>query len=183
MQALIPACTRTVQGDCRSGRRRVLPVAPVAVGRDRRGASVSCLVDARAVAEHLGVPVSRVREQTRLGQIPVVELGRYRRYDLERLDAWIDRQVRSRSAIRPGVGSTSLDRAVMASVGGCRVGLRRGIQRRGPRRRPSQRRETDGADERSLHMAAKSPSAAFERVQLDAPFEAMRCVNVSIETI
>ena len=55
---------------------------------------MSRLVDAAAAAEHLGVPTSWVREQTRLGQIPVFELGRDRRYDLARLDEWIDLQVR-----------------------------------------------------------------------------------------
>jgi excisionase family DNA binding protein len=48
------------------------------------------LVDAQAVAEHLAVPVSWVREQTRNGAIPVVELGRYRRYRISEVDAWAD---------------------------------------------------------------------------------------------
>ena len=39
------------------------------------------LLDAREVAEWLGVPVSWVRESTRSGAMPTVELGRYRRYD------------------------------------------------------------------------------------------------------
>jgi excisionase family DNA binding protein len=49
---------------------------------------VSRLVDAHAAAEHLGVPISWVREQTRYGAMPHIPLGRYRRYDLERLDEW-----------------------------------------------------------------------------------------------
>ena len=49
---------------------------------------MSRLVDAGTAAGHLNVPVSWVREQTRLGQIPYVPLGRYRRYDLEALDSW-----------------------------------------------------------------------------------------------
>jgi excisionase family DNA binding protein len=49
---------------------------------------MSRLVDAHAAAAHLGVPVSWVREQTRYGTMPHVPLGRYRRYDLERLDEW-----------------------------------------------------------------------------------------------
>jgi excisionase family DNA binding protein len=53
-------------------------------------AQVSRLVDAHAAAEHLGVPVSWVREQVRNGTIPYIPLGpRYRRFDLERLDAWV----------------------------------------------------------------------------------------------
>jgi excisionase family DNA binding protein len=47
------------------------------------------LVDAQAVAERLGVPVSWVRDQTRSGAMPCVELGRYRRYDLEDVDRWL----------------------------------------------------------------------------------------------
>jgi excisionase family DNA binding protein len=54
---------------------------------------VNCLVDAAAVAEHLGVPKSWVREQTRNGTIPFVELGRYRRYRLEDIDAWVSARV------------------------------------------------------------------------------------------
>jgi excisionase family DNA binding protein len=48
------------------------------------------LVDAQAVAERLGVPVSWVREQTRSGAMPCVELGRYRRYDLDDVAAWLE---------------------------------------------------------------------------------------------
>jgi len=49
---------------------------------------MSRLVDAGVAAEHLGVPTSWIREQTRLGHIPYVPLGRYRRYDRAALDAW-----------------------------------------------------------------------------------------------
>lgn len=49
---------------------------------------MSRLVDAHPAADHLGVPVSWVREQTRQDAMPYVPLGRYRRYDLERLDEW-----------------------------------------------------------------------------------------------
>jgi len=37
----------------------------------------------------LGVPTSWVYEQSRLGRIPTVTLGRYRRYRLEAIEAWI----------------------------------------------------------------------------------------------
>ena len=47
------------------------------------------LVDAQAVADRLGVPVSWVRESTRSGAIPHVRLGRYCRYDLDDVDAWL----------------------------------------------------------------------------------------------
>lgn len=38
------------------------------------------LLDANEVASMLNVPVSWVRESTRSGAMPVVELGRYKRY-------------------------------------------------------------------------------------------------------
>jgi excisionase family DNA binding protein len=47
------------------------------------------LVDAKAVAELLGVPVSWVREQTRAGAIPHVRLGRYVRFDEAAVRAWV----------------------------------------------------------------------------------------------
>ena len=42
------------------------------------------LLDAHEVADWLGVPVSWVRESTRSGAMPCVQLGRYRRYDRAR---------------------------------------------------------------------------------------------------
>ena len=47
------------------------------------------LVTAREVANLLGVPTSWVYAQSRLGRIPTVTLGRYRRYRLEAIEAWI----------------------------------------------------------------------------------------------
>ena len=47
------------------------------------------LVDAAAVAERLGVPVSWVRESTRSGAIPHVRLGRYVRFDLDDVASWV----------------------------------------------------------------------------------------------
>lgn len=47
------------------------------------------LLDAREVADWLGVPVSWVRESTRSGVMPCVELGRYRRYRREAVEAWL----------------------------------------------------------------------------------------------
>jgi excisionase family DNA binding protein len=57
------------------------------------------LVDAQAVAEHLGVPVSWVRESTRSGAIPHLQLGRYKRYRLGDVDAWLETCSRSGRAI------------------------------------------------------------------------------------
>jgi excisionase family DNA binding protein len=49
------------------------------------------LLDAREVAEWLGVPVSWVRESTRSGAMPCVELGRYRRYVRADVEDWLER--------------------------------------------------------------------------------------------
>ena len=48
------------------------------------------LLDAVEVAELLHVPVSWVRESTRSGAIPHIELGRYRRYDRAAVLAWLE---------------------------------------------------------------------------------------------
>jgi excisionase family DNA binding protein len=47
------------------------------------------LLTAQEVAELLAVPVSWVRESTRSGAVPCVELGRYRRYRREDVEAWL----------------------------------------------------------------------------------------------
>jgi hypothetical protein len=48
------------------------------------------LVDARAIAELLGVPISWVRDHTRSDEIPHVPLGRYVRYQEAVVLAWVD---------------------------------------------------------------------------------------------
>jgi excisionase family DNA binding protein len=48
------------------------------------------LLDAIEVAERLHVPVSWVRESTRSGAMPSVELGRYRRYEWSEVEAWLE---------------------------------------------------------------------------------------------
>lgn len=48
------------------------------------------LVDAKVIAKRLAVPASWIREQTRSGALPCVELGRYRRYDIADVDAWLE---------------------------------------------------------------------------------------------
>lgn len=47
------------------------------------------LVEASAVAEHLSVPVTWVREQTRRNALPHFKLGHYRRYCLSQIDHWL----------------------------------------------------------------------------------------------
>ena len=48
------------------------------------------LLNAAEVAQLLAVPVSWVRETTRAGRMPVVHLGRYKRYDRADVLAWLD---------------------------------------------------------------------------------------------
>jgi hypothetical protein len=48
------------------------------------------LVDADVIAKMLSVPISWVREQTRSGAIPHVPLGRYKRYNPEKVRAWLE---------------------------------------------------------------------------------------------
>jgi excisionase family DNA binding protein len=49
------------------------------------------LLDADAVAALLNVPVSWVRESTRSGAMPCVELGRYRRYERAAVVEWLEK--------------------------------------------------------------------------------------------
>lgn len=48
------------------------------------------LLDAKEVAERLGVPVTWVRESARSGAMPSVQLGRYVRFDLDDVEAWLE---------------------------------------------------------------------------------------------
>jgi excisionase family DNA binding protein len=48
------------------------------------------LVDSKAVAAELGVPRTWVERQARAETIPHVHLGRYIRFDLEEVRAWVD---------------------------------------------------------------------------------------------
>jgi excisionase family DNA binding protein len=50
------------------------------------------LLTAEEVADLLAVPISWVREHTRSGLIPCVQLGRYRRYRREAVEDWISEQ-------------------------------------------------------------------------------------------
>lgn len=53
---------------------------------------MSKLLDAAEVAEFLNVPVSGVRQETRAGRMPCLELGRYRRYEWEAVAHWLEEQ-------------------------------------------------------------------------------------------
>jgi excisionase family DNA binding protein len=48
------------------------------------------LLTAEEIADLLNVPVSWVRESTRSGAIPHIELGRYRRYEFAAVLAWLE---------------------------------------------------------------------------------------------
>ena len=50
----------------------------------------SRLCTAKVVARLLDVPESWVREHTRSGAMPAIPIGRYWRYDLDDVRAWID---------------------------------------------------------------------------------------------
>jgi excisionase family DNA binding protein len=50
------------------------------------------LLTAADVAELLSVPVSWVREHTRSGRIPHIQLGRYVRYRQETIVSWVAQQ-------------------------------------------------------------------------------------------
>jgi excisionase family DNA binding protein len=50
------------------------------------------LLTANEVGKLLSVPTSWVREHTRNGHLPHVELGRYRRYRLEKVLAYVEEQ-------------------------------------------------------------------------------------------
>ena len=47
------------------------------------------LLTAKAVGELLGAPASWVYEQSRLGRIPTITLGRYKPYRREAIEAWL----------------------------------------------------------------------------------------------
>jgi excisionase family DNA binding protein len=50
------------------------------------------LLNAAEIAEMLAVPTSWVRQETRAGRMPCLELGRYRRYDREAVLEWLEGQ-------------------------------------------------------------------------------------------
>lgn len=59
------------------------------------------LLDAKAIAERLGVPESWVRESARSGSIPCVRLGRYVRFDLADVERWLEEQKNAGRPIVP----------------------------------------------------------------------------------
>src|SRR4051794_23523113 len=71
---------------CRPRRMRKPTLERIASG----DASEGSLLRADDVAELLGVPTSWVYEQSRLGRIPTVTLGRYRRYRRDAIEQWLE---------------------------------------------------------------------------------------------
>ena len=65
------------------------------------------LLDAAAVAERLGVPETWVRETTRSGAMPAIRLGRYWRYDLTDVEAWLESCKQPGRSIRLRSGNTT----------------------------------------------------------------------------
>jgi excisionase family DNA binding protein len=63
------------------------------------------LLAAKEVAEFLSVPESWVREATRAGRLPYLALGRYRRYEREAIESWLEEKQQGpstgRLAFRP----------------------------------------------------------------------------------
>ena len=69
------------------------------------------LLTAAEVAELLAVPESWVREATRAGRLPHLPLGRYRRYSLPAIEAWLAEQQAG-----PYAGSIRLDLSAGSSL-------------------------------------------------------------------
>lgn len=61
-----------------------------ALGTTVAGSAGDALLDAEGVARLLAVDPSWVRSASRAGILPVVEVGRWRRYRVESILAWIE---------------------------------------------------------------------------------------------
>lgn len=72
------------------------------------------LLTAEEVAAVLSVPTSWVREHTRNGHLPHIELGRYRRYRLEKVLAYLDEQEMGGAAWRKHRPSLQRDRVAQS---------------------------------------------------------------------
>jgi excisionase family DNA binding protein len=80
----------------------------------KRGQLSDRLLNADEVATLLSVPVSWVREHTRSGHLPVVELGRYKRYRREAILAYIEEQEAGGAAWRKHRPSLQPDRVAQS---------------------------------------------------------------------
>ena len=75
------------------------------------------LLDAKEIAERLGVPETWVRESTRSGAMPAIRLGRYWRYDMADVDAWIETCKQPGRSIRPRIRTDIFEDGVEAASG------------------------------------------------------------------
>ena len=66
------------------------PSGPPGRGHRGHGGVNGRLLDAVEVVDRLSVPVSWVRESARSGATPCVRLGRYVRFDLADVEAWLE---------------------------------------------------------------------------------------------
>ena len=110
--------------------------APECLARNHggHGRVTDRLLTAAEVAELLAVPMSWVRESTRSGTMPHVELGRYRRYRRDDVERWLDECSRSgRPSRSDAQDRLSEPRTDTGRVGcpplACRQGLARGPAR------------------------------------------------------
>jgi excisionase family DNA binding protein len=69
-----------------------MPTAPGSPRVDASGTTADRLLTANEVAAMLSVPVRWVREHSRSGLLPVVALGRYRRYRRDAVLTWVEQQ-------------------------------------------------------------------------------------------
>jgi excisionase family DNA binding protein len=69
------------------------------------------LLDAKEVAARLSVPESWVRQETRAGRIPHLELGRYKRYSWPDVEAWLAEQRAGQWRKHVPRGQLAVDRA------------------------------------------------------------------------
>jgi excisionase family DNA binding protein len=69
--------------------------------------SAKDLLTAQDVADMLGVTTGWVYAQSRMGRIPTIPLGRYRRYRRDAILQWLDEleQPHARRSPEPGPGS------------------------------------------------------------------------------
>ena len=75
------------------------------------------LLDAAAVAERLGVPETWVRESARSGAMPHVRLGRYVRFDVADVKAWLESCKQPGRSIRPRVRTDVFEDEAEAASG------------------------------------------------------------------
>ncbi len=69
------------------------------------------LLDAAEVSELLAVPESWVREHTRNGSLPRIQLGRYIRYRREAILAWLESQEEADASANGAITRSHIQRS------------------------------------------------------------------------